>query len=312
MRNIGRICARNLLVGTFMLTLPATTLYAAGMGGGGAAPAPSTNVPEFDAAAEYRKGVDALQAKKFAEAKRAFDRVLRVNGRDGNTNYLAGLANAGLDDYKKAAKHFDKAVKADKTNVQARQQLAISHAKTGDAAKAQAELDALKQQQAACAETCPQAAALKSAVSAVTSAMGQPQARMDTAPGLLFQSAAAGDHAYLDAVGMINEGRYDAAIAELQKAKAAFGAHPDVLTYMGFANRKLGRFAVAEGYYREALVAAPNHKGATEYFGELMVERGDLAGATKMLAKLDAICTFGCAEADELRRWVKAGHSPVS
>lgn len=311
MRNIGRICARSLLVSTAIFTLSTSALHAAGSGGGGATP--SVNVPEFDVAAEYRKGVDALQAKKFAEAKRAFDRVLRVNARDANTNYLAGLANAGLEDYKKAAKHFEKTVKADKNNVQARQQLAIAYAKTGDMPKAQTELDALKAQQATCAETCPQAASLKAAVTEVANAMGQgPQARLDTAPGLLFASAAAGDHAYLDAVGLINEGRFEAAIAELQKARAAFGAHPDVLTYMGFANRKLGRFEAAEGYYREALAAAPDHKGATEYFGELMVERGNIAGATRMLAKLDAICTFGCAEADELRRWVTAGHSSLS
>jgi hypothetical protein len=37
-----------------------------------------------------------------------------------------------------------------------------------------------------------------------------------------------------------------------------------------------------------------------------MVERGDLAGAQRMLAKLERVCRFGCAEADELRRWIDA------
>jgi hypothetical protein len=41
------------------------------------------------------------------------------------------------------------------------------------------------------------------------------------------------------------------------------------------------------------------------------VERGDLAGAKRMLAKLDNLCTFGCAEADELRRWVAAKGEPA-
>jgi hypothetical protein len=31
-----------------------------------------------------------------------------------------------------------------------------------------------------------------------------------------------------------------------------------------------------------------------------------------MLAKLETICDFGCAEADELRRWIDAGRSPAS
>ncbi|MDP8914597.1 MAG: hypothetical protein M3N39_13615, partial [Pseudomonadota bacterium] len=65
-------------------------------------------------------------------------------------------------------------------------------------------------------------------------------------------------------------------------------------------------------YYRQALKVAPDHKGATEYFGELMVERGDRAGAQKMLAKLERICTFGCAEADELRLWIETGSSDAS
>jgi len=113
-------------------------------------------------------------------------------------------------------------------------------------------------------------------------------------------------------VGLINEGRYEAAIVSLQDAKATFGAHPDILTYLGFANRKLGRYEIAESYYRQALASAPKHRGATEYYGELMVERGDFRGAKHMLAKLEAQCSFGCAEADELRRWIDARHAPAS
>ena len=162
---------------------------------------------------------------------------------------------------------------------------------------------------AACAGTCPQAADLKAAVAAVTAAIGAPTAAVDARPSLLFADTKGGDSAYLTAVALINERRFDAAILSLKQAEAAFGAHPDVLTYLGFANRKLGRFDVAEGYYRAALALAPKHRGATEYYGELKVERGDLAGARAMLAKLDQMCGFGCAEADELRRWVDQASS---
>jgi Tfp pilus assembly protein PilF len=102
------------------------------------------------------------------------------------------------------------------------------------------------------------------------------------------------------------------AIESLEAAHRAFGPHPDVLTYLGFANRKLKRFDVAEDYYRAALAVAPEHRGATEYFGELKVERGDMVGARDMLARLDRICKFGCAEAEELRTWIAAGRSPHS
>jgi len=113
-------------------------------------------------------------------------------------------------------------------------------------------------------------------------------------------------------VSLINEHRYGEAIASLKRAEAAFGAHPDILTYLGFANRKLHRYDLAEHYYRAALAAEPNHKQATEYYGELMVERGDLAGAKTLLAKLDGLCTFGCFEAEELRQWIAAKGQPAS
>ena len=47
--------------------------------------------------------------------------------------------------------------------------------------------------------------------------------------------------------------------------------------------------------------------GAIEYYGEMLLERGDVTGARRMLARLDSICTFGCAQSDELRRWIDRG-----
>jgi tetratricopeptide (TPR) repeat protein len=271
------------------------------------------SAPQFDAAAEYRSGIEALQASRFADAKRSFAHVLEVAPRDANTNYLAGLADAGLNDLKNASKHYEKAVKADKDMVLAHRELAITYAKLGERPKAEAELAALTQLNTACAGSCAKAADLGAAITAVQAALAAaPSARLETQPSLLFASASGGDRSYLEAVALINEGRYEDAIASLQAARTTFGLHPDILTYLGFANRKLGRYEIAESYYRQALAAAPNHKGATEYYGELMVERGDLAGAGAMLAKLDNICDFGCAEADELRRWIDAGHSPAS
>ena len=125
-------------------------------------------------------------------------------------------------------------------------------------------------------------------------------------------SRQAGDLVYGEAVGLINEHRYDAALAALRKAGLAFGPHPDVLTYLGFTYRKLGDRTRAQAFYRQALEIAPDHRGVLEYFGELKVERGDLAGARANLARLDQVCRFGCYEAEELRRWIALGHDPSS
>ncbi|WP_309661047.1 tetratricopeptide repeat protein [Sphingomonas sp.] len=303
-----------LLVGTSLLATAALA-NPGGSGGssGSGGQSPSMSAPQFDAAAEYLKGVEALKASQFADAKKYFVKVLGVAPRDSATNYLAGLSLVGLDDLKGATKYFDKAVKADPKMVAARQDLAITLAKLGEKPKAEAELAKLKESQAKCAAACPEAGDLDKAIAAVSAVLaGSPQAQLRTRPSLLFESARMGDAAYLVAVGLINEGRFEAAIALLQEAKATFGAHPDILTYLGFANRKLGRYDIAEGYYRQALASAPAHRGATEYYGELMVERGNLKGAKHMLAKLEAQCSFGCAEADELRRWIDARHAPTS
>ncbi|HEX5183676.1 MAG TPA: tetratricopeptide repeat protein [Allosphingosinicella sp.] len=306
---------------TLCLFLAASTLGASsalvasppGGGGGGGGMAPSMSGSQYDAAAEYRKGMAALQSQNYADAKKAFEHVLTVVPEDANSNFLAGLASAGLNDLKSARKYYERAVRADKDMVQAHQELGITYVKTGEKAKAQAELDRLNEMQRKCNSACAKAADIGKAIQALTAAIGSaPQARLETQPGLLFASAAGGDRFYLDAVGLINDHRYAEAIISLEKAKAAFGPHPDILTYLGFANRKLGRYDVAEHYYRAALAAAPHHRAATEYYGELMVERGNKAGAEKMLASLETTCTFGCAEADELRRWIDTGHAPTN
>jgi tetratricopeptide (TPR) repeat protein len=289
---------------------PLSSVFAAGSG---SSSMPSSSAPSYDPTADYQAGVAALKESRFADAKRAFDRVLGVTATDANTNYLAGLARAGLKDDKGAARYFAKAIKYDDTLIPAHKQYGLALVGAGQRDKAQAELDAMKARAATCAGTCPQAADLKDAVDSIAAALaGAPQARLSDPGSLLFAGSRAGDQAYLDAVGLINEHRYEEAIASLHRAEQTFGPHPDILTYLGFANRKLKRYDIAEAYYLKALSVAPHHKGATEYYGELMVERGDLAGARQKLAALDAMCAFGCYEAEELRRWIEQGHGSSS
>ncbi len=306
---MGRTARLTLLTAAL---LGGATALVANPGGSGDS-APSMSVPDYDPAAEYRTGIEALQAQRYQEAKRAFDRVLKVAPADANTNYLAGLAAAGLDDLKASRKYYERALRADKEMIPVRRELGLTYAKLGEKEKADAQLASLKAMQDKCAGACAKAAEIGAAIQALTAALGAPPlARLETRPSLLFASAAGGDRAYLDAVALINEGKYEAAIRALEAARSTFGPHPDVLTYLGFANRKLGRYETAETYYRAALAAVPDHRGATEYYGELMVERGDLGGAERMLARLEGSCDFGCAEADELRRWIQAARSRAS
>ena len=298
-----RLATASALLSLFMVSAPLGA--AGGGGGGGGGGMPSDSAPAYDPVVEYQKGVEALQASKFGDAKRAFDRVLAVAPKDANTNYLAGVASDGLAKPKDARKYYDKALRSDKAHVEARQGLALALVKLGEPAKAQVELDTLKTAAAACASACPSATKLAAAVQAVSAALAGQQAATPSLPPRVIGSAR--DLPYGEAVALINLKRYDAALASLYRAGEAFGPHPDVLTYLGFTHRKLGQPDRAEDYYRQALAVAPDHRGALEYYGELKVERGDLAGARANLARLETICRFGCYEAEELRRWIAAG-----
>jgi Flp pilus assembly protein TadD len=294
------------------LLFSAGPLFAMGGGGGGGS-MPSQTAPKYDAAQEYQKGIAALQARDFKAAKVALDRVIAAAPNDPNSQYLSGMARVGLNDWKGARRFFEKSVKLGPNFVPARNQLGLTYAMLKNKAKADGVLAELKTMAAKCASECSDAADLKSGIDAISMALtGSPSANIGFNTNLLFASNSAADGTYFAAVGLINEGRYEAAIHSLQAAQMTFGPHPDILTYLGFANRKMKRFEEAENYYRQALAIAPAHLGATEYFGELMVERGDLGKARALLAKLDDQCHFGCAEAEELRRWIAAGKSPHS
>lgn len=286
--------------------------FAAGSGGTGSGSMPSQSAPAYDPTADYQKGADAYASGQYAEAVKAFKKVVSAVPKNPQANYLLGASFMAQGDFAKAVKPLEAAVRYDEKLVDARRDLGITQAKLGKAEKATEQLAALKAMQDACG-SCDNAAKLTDAIAKLDEAIAAgPQAQNAVEPEVRLASADTLDATYVTAVGLINEHRYEAAIAKLNAALWAAGPHPDVLTYLGFANRKLKRYDAAEGYYRAALGIAPTHRGALEYYGELKLERGDVAGAMAHLAKLEAICGFGCHEADELRRWIAKGRSSAS
>jgi tetratricopeptide (TPR) repeat protein len=282
--------------------------FAAGGGGGGGSAPPSQSA--YDPTVDYKKGADAFASGKYAEAAKAFKKVVSAVPKNPQANYLLGASYMAQGDFSRAVKPLETAVRYDEKLVEARRDLGIAQAKLGKAEKAAEQAAALKAMQGGCGGTCADAAKLADAVAKLDAAIAAgSQVQSAVEPEMRLAAAETLDATYVDAVGLINEHRYEAAIAKLDAALWAAGPHPDVLTYLGFANRKLERYDAAEAYYREALAIAPAHRGALEYYGELKLDRGDVAGAKAHLAKLEAICGFGCHEVDELRRWIAAGRS---
>jgi len=311
-----RTSLKAILLAGAVAALSGTALASGGgsSGGGGSPEMPSASGPQYDPAAEYAKAIAALQAKDYKAAARAADHVTQAAPKSVDAWRILGAAKAGTSDWKGARRAYEKAVKLDPDNASAHAGLGQALGNLKDA-KAQAELDWLKSKAQACNDTCADAPKLKSLSAAIENAMGpavagapKPSAQLDHS--MLFGPATTGKAAYVEAVSLINERRYDEALASLSKAAATFGPHADILTYEGYAWRKKGDYAKAEGYYQQALAVAPNHIGATEYYGELKVARGDIKGARVMLARLDKLCAYGCADAEELRRWIDAGGDP--
>jgi len=298
-----------LLAGAFAGLATAGAMAAGGGGGTGGAQMPSASGPQYDPAEEYAKAVASIQAKDYKAAARSAQRVTTAAPKSVDGWKLLGVAQSGSENWKGAKKAYERAVKLAPDDLPSRAGLGLALARLQDP-KAQEQLDWLKAQAAGCTASCDSLKSLTAEVEKAVAggtAAGQPSAALERG-SLLF--AAAGDQAYVQAVSLINEKRYDEALASLNAARAAFGPHPDILTYQGYTWRKKGQSDRAEDYYQQALTIAPDHRGATEYYGELKVERGDTAGAKQMLAKLDRICAYGCAEAEELRRWIDIGGQP--
>jgi tetratricopeptide (TPR) repeat protein len=301
---------------TSVLCLAAGDLaMAAGAGSGGMGPGmdnmPSQAAPQYDPVQEYQNGVNFMQAGNYRNAARAFQRVVSAQPDQASAWFMLGQARAAQNDWRGARGAYQRAIREDADPVAPHRELGLAAVRLRDTNTANAQLAWLQQRQTACAGTCAEAADLTAAVTALQAAMAAPAPSASaTRETLILATADQGDSAYLQAVSLINERRFPEALAALDTAERAFGPHPDVLTYQGYVWRRMGDPARAETYYRRALAVAPNHIGALEYYGELKVATGDVAGARHILTRLEGLCAYGCIEADTLRRWIDHGGDP--
>jgi tetratricopeptide (TPR) repeat protein len=99
---------------------------------------------------------------------------------------------------------------------------------------------------------------------------------------------------------LARNGQYDQALTYLKQAEPKTTR---VLTYIGFATRKLGRVDEAMGLYAEALAKNPDNTVARAYLGEAHLQLGNLRSAESELGEIAQRCGTSCVEYGEL-----AGH----
>jgi len=105
----------------------------------------------------------------------------------------------------------------------------------------------------------------------------------------------------------IEEGRYEAALSELQGLAAENPEDADVHNLLGYAYRKMGRYDESYEHYQLALEIDPEHKEALEYLGELYLQTDRLPEAEATLERLSDSCGFfGCEEERELKEAISA------
>jgi Flp pilus assembly protein TadD len=104
---------------------------------------------------------------------------------------------------------------------------------------------------------------------------------------------------------LIRDGKVSDALARLREVNQPDSA--DWHNLMGYAFRKqtppdLER---SEFHYASALRIKADHRGALEYYGELLLMKNDLAGAEGMLQRLSKACFFGCGEHRDLKEAIE-------
>lgn len=294
---------------------------ASGSGGGGMSSSGMSSTPrggDQDPAVAYQAGVTALQAHDYADAIRQFRVAQHAAPNNGAVNYALGLAYLGSNDKSNARDSLRRSVHDAAAPPGAHLQLALVSLELNDRAAAVEQQTWAQQTLAACGDGCDaqHRAQLQAAYDQITQALNPPTpaATPDTTTpsttnpattGWNFPSVEEGRRSFAEAVGLLNQARYQEALVALDRTQDAVGPHPDVLTYMGFANRKLGHYDQSFAYYRQALAIDPNNLGVNEYLGELYVQLGDMPHAHQQLARLDDLCAYGCAQREELAHWIQ-------
>ena len=123
------------------------------------------------------------------------------------------------------------------------------------------------------------------------------------------------DANFTRAKAMIEARDYRGALPLLQQVVAKDPRNADAYNLMGFATRKSGDPNGSLQYYQQALSIDSRHIGAYEYLGEAYLMLGRLPEAEQQLARLDSLCTFGCAEYRQLKAAIadyKSGKRPTN
>ena len=133
------------------------------------------SLPRYDAAVEYADALAALKARDYRRAALAAGHVSEVLPNSIDAWRVLGAAHAGEGDWKASRRDYARILRLSPDDANAHAGLGLALAGLKDA-KAQGELDWLRDRVRACGDTCPEAARLKAFTATVESALNDPAA----------------------------------------------------------------------------------------------------------------------------------------
>jgi tetratricopeptide (TPR) repeat protein len=123
--------------------------------------------------------------------------------------------------------------------------------------------------------------------------------------GCVGQAKAAmpSNEAFYAGYWLAKAGHYEDALTYLKQASAQ---DERVLTYIGYATRKLGDVDGALPFYGKALALNPNYAVARAYLGDAYLTKGEPAKAKDQLTEIERRCGQSCAEYADLAHHIDA------
>jgi len=230
----------------------------------------------------FARGQVLAAAQRFADAVRAYERVLTLDAPSADLMFAMGTAHQALADYPRAIEAYARAIELDPAHVDALNNL-------GNAYRQQHELDDAEHAYRRALAIAPHDANALTNLGTLLQARG----RIDAAIPLLeaaVKAAPASPHALLN-LGVALRARGDNATAVTLLARVLeLDAHfPEAAYNLGNALHALGNAREASLFYEHAIAVNPAHADAYNNLGNVFRELGDSTRAAEAFDKAIAL-----------------------
>jgi protein O-GlcNAc transferase len=220
----------------------------------------------------FARGHALAAAQRFADARRAYERVLALDAPSADLLFAIGNTSQSLADYPRAIDAYTRAVELEPAHVDAFNNLGNCYKQHG------AHDDAESAYRRALAIQPHNANALTN-----LGALLQTRGRLDTAIPLLeaaVRAAPDSPYALLNlGVALLERRDFTTASALLTRVLELDAGFPEAAYNLGIALHALGKTHEASGCYQRAIARDPAHADAHNNLGNVLKELNDTAGA---------------------------------